>query len=324
VTTTALADNPLLQNAQQAAQRVLAYLKTLPLDFWRNGVLFLSALWICHSLALLFWLLFPVPDLPQPTKFAAPVKASTQTAASAVQVDVASLQSQNLFGKLTEAPPPVTEEQTVAADLAVDENAATTKLNLQLHGVIASANPEEARAIIDTGKEQALYRVGEEIKNNNGVRLAKVMEQRVILDNKGRSESLWLYSEEDFKKTASNRKNRFNVPRNVQESRPPVNRSIRPSQIPKTISDVVRFSVHRENGAMIGYKVRPGRDRELFQQVGLKAGDVVTNVNGRQMNDPKQLREVYQELKTATEANLGVRRGDQELQITIRVDNTGG
>ena len=326
--TTQLADNPAFAIANDYWQKCYAYLKSLPLNFWRNGVIFLSLLWLCHSLAGFFWVLYPVPDVPQPSNFAAPVKAKV-AAASGSSVDLASIQSLNIFGDGGELPlDTVVDNEPLALDVNADDTV-TTKLSLQLHGVIASNDSAEARAIIDIGNDQGLYRIGEDIKKNNGVKLVKVLEQRVILDNKGSYESLWLYSEEDFKKSASSRKNSHKVSRRGggdpnDTMAGPMKKSISSAQIPKTISDVVRFSVHREDGTMVGYKVRPGRDRALFEQVGLKAGDIVTNVNGRAMTDPKQLREVYQDLKTATEANLGVRRGEEELQITIRVDNTGG
>lgn len=327
---TSFADNPLLYKANHYGAHAVTYMRSLPLDFWRNGVFYLAVFWIVHSLAGLFWLVFPVPTPPQPSRLAAPVAVESSSPGTTVQVDVAEIQSLKLFGDAANAPAvePVSEEQPVAAAEGIEDEAATTRLSLKLHGVIASSDQDQARAIIDNGSEQGLYRIGEELPKNPGVKLAKVLEERVILDNKGKYESLWLYSEEDFKKSINSRKNSYKVspdqPRSpMARNDQPVRRSIAPEQIPKSISDVVRFSVHREDGQMVGYKIRPGRDKQLFDQVGLKAGDIVTNVNGRAMTDPKQLREVYQELKTATEANLGVRRGDEELQITIRVDNGG-
>lgn len=323
------ADNPLLFKANRFGVASFGYLRSLPLDLWRNLVFYLSIFWIVHSLAGFFWLVFPVPAEQQPTRLAAPVKAETAAVAAGSGVDVSALQEMKIFGDASKAPvePPPEEAQVAQNANGIEDDASTTRLSLQLHGVIASSDQNQARAIIDNGSEQGLFRIGEEIPKNPGVKLAKVLEERVILDNKGSYESLWLYSEEDFKKTQGNRRNNFRVPTSpagaITGAREPLRKTITPQQIPKSISDVVRFSVHREDGQMVGYKVRPGRDQALFEQVGLKAGDVVVNVNGRAMNDPRQLREVYQELKTATEANLGVRRGDEELQITIRVDNGG-
>lgn len=325
--TTQLADNPVFAAANEIWRKTYAYLKTLPVDFWQSAILFLSLFWLSHSAANLFWLVYPVPEMQQPPNFAEPVQKKASVAVTTANVDLKALQELKLFGDAGDAALQIADDSAQSTELLVDDDAATTKLNLQLQGLISSENQAEARAIIDSGKEQTLYRIGEEIKDNRGVTLAKVMDQRIILDNNGHFESLWLYSEEDFKKSASARKSSHRVPRSGRPpaaAAPAVNRSIARSQIPKSISDVVRFSVHREDGAMVGYKIRPGRDRALFEQVGLKTGDVVTTVNGRVMTDPKQLREVYQDLKTATEASLVVRRGDNELPITIRVDNTGG
>ena len=89
----------------------------------------------------------------------------------------------------------------------------------------------------------------------------------------------------------------------------------------KSIGDVVRFMVATENGQMIGYKVRPGRKRELFDQVGLKNDDIVVSVNGIEVNEPQKVREVYQALKTATEANLEVMRDGSTQFIQIRMSS---
>ena len=79
--------------------------------------------------------------------------------------------------------------------------------------------------------------------------------------------------------------------------------------------------VATEGGQMIGYKVRPGRKRELFDQVGLKNNDIVVSVNGIEVNEPQKVREVYQALKTATEANLEVMRDGSTQFIQIRMSS---
>lgn len=94
-------------------------------------------------------------------------------------------------------------------------------------------------------------------------------------------------------------------------------------QIPTSINDVIRFSVYREDGKMLGYRVRPGRERELFDQVGLKMNDIVTSVNGIRVDDPKQIRMVYQSLKTATSAQLEVMRDGETSIINISLDSGG-
>ncbi len=300
-------------------QWVVSALLRFPVAGWRGLVLFLAAAWMVHSLASLFWVLLPQPEIGLPGKLAMPVAAGHggQTNSKSVSFDsIASLGK--IFGNASAtsvvAKKPV---QKPSDDIQANK---TTRLSLKLHGLFSSSDPKEGSAIIAGGNKQALYSVGDEIDGNRGVKLARVLEKRVILNNKGSMESLWLFSEEDF--TVSARSKPQAKPKSP--SKPGGNNirtSARPDQIPKNIGDVVRFSVHREGGKMVGYRIRPGRDRELFTQVGLKANDIVTSVNGIEVNDPKQIRSVYKSMKTATEAQLNVLRDGDTHSITISLDS---
>ena len=278
--------------------------------------MFFAAVWLAHSAASLFWVLFPLPDVPQPTKLAEPIKDKPAKAGGkSVSFDAIAGLS-DVFGSATAA----TVASAPVATPSPQEKIATTKLRLKLHGIFASSDPQKGSAIIADGNEQELYTVGDEIAGNRGVKLNSVYDKRVVLDNKGTLESLWLFSEQDL--VSSSRRSPAK-PEPVSAPAAPTNirRTARPDQIPKNIGDVVRFSVHREGGKMVGYRVRPGRDRELFTQVGLKPNDIVTSVNGIEVNDPRQIRSVYKSMKTATEAQLTVLRDGITHSITISLDS---
>ncbi|MFT5082163.1 MAG: general secretion pathway protein C [Lentisphaeria bacterium] len=336
---------PLTQSSSAASMSdrlglVLAYIKQLPQSVWRSAVLVLAFLWLANSTASLVWLLVPLPNVPQPSKLAVPVTVQQNAGGTGTSLrfdDLATLAE--VFGSSN---PVVVAPDTTPVDESSVIDAETTKLKLKLHGILAAEDPGQGSAIISDGKDQLLYGVGDEIDGARGVKLAKVLNARVILDNKGNLESLWLFSEEDF--SASARPDYSKSPRQNISSRnrtSPTRTSsgnggddadvsdnttrttARPDQIPKNVGDVVRFSVHRKDGKMVGYRIRPGRDRELFTQVGLKANDIVTSVNGIEVNDPKQIRSVYQSMKTATEAQLSVLRDGETHSISISLD-TGG
>lgn len=335
-----LAQKALIEVLRERSDLALDALKRLPVSFWRGVILVLVSLWIAQSATTLFWLVFPLPDLPQPTKLALPVENKIAASSSAVSFEsLASLKE--VFGSpvAVVVETPVATPVVVVADI---DKAGLTKLNVKLHGVFVSTIESEGSAIIAAGNMQELFSVGDEITGNSGVKLERVLEKRVILNNNGRLESLWLFSEEDFVASGNG-----NVPSPSygapdpsampsmpgrpnfmpgRASMPPAavtstQVTARPDQIPKNIGDVVRFSVHREGGQMIGYRIRPGRDRELFNQVGLKADDIVTSVNGIEVNDPKQIRSVYKAMQTATQAQLTVLRDGQTHSITISLDS---
>ncbi len=300
-------------------QWVVGVLLRFPVAGWRGLVLFLAAAWMVHSAASLFWVLLPQPDIGQPSKLAMPVAKSTGGQSSSQSISFDSIASLGkMFGNASAAN--VVVKRPVEKPTDDIQANKTTRLSLKLHGLFSSSDPKEGSAIIAGGNKQALYSVGDEINGNRGVKLARVLEKRVILNNKGSMESLWLFSEEDFAVSARSKPRA----KPASPSKPKSNNirtSARPDQIPKNIGDVVRFSVHREGGKMVGYRIRPGRDRELFTQVGLKANDIVTSVNGIEVNDPKQIRSVYKSMKTATEAQLNVLRDGDTHSITISLDS---
>ena len=60
-----LTSNPALGAVEDNMHRFLAKLKSLPLSFWRGLIVVVALIWLCRSLATLFWVVFPVPDAPK-------------------------------------------------------------------------------------------------------------------------------------------------------------------------------------------------------------------------------------------------------------------
>lgn len=80
---------------------------------------------------------------------------------------------------------------------------------------------------------------------------------------------------------------------------------------------VVRPSPRRENGQLIGFAVKPGTNRALFNQTGLKSGDVVTAINGMPLNNNAASRQAMQGLASSSGASLTVLRGGQETMVQL-------
>ena len=59
---------------------------------------------------------------------------------------------------------------------------------------------------------------------------------------------------------------------------------------------------------MVGFRVNPGRDRATFEALGLRPGDVVTDINGTVLDDPSRGLQVFQALGEATKANVTMLR----------------
>ncbi len=311
------AESSFVASANAVFAQVAATLSRVPIARWRALAMVFIFIWLCRSLAQLVWVVFPPPSSP-PAPIAPISPASS--AAGGESIDIVALQETHLFGEYD--PVLAAQQQEEKKPVIVDEEVnKITKLNLKLQGVINSSDPQKASAIIGETNNQKLYRIGEEISGVSGkVTLHRVEDLRVILDNNGEKEALWLYGE-DGKKFATGT---YTPPARSRPVRPPSDKkqvTVKKEDVfqVKSISDVVRFMVATEEGRMIGYKVRPGRKRELFDQVGLKNDDIVVSVNGIEVNEPAKVREVYQALKTATEANLEVLRDGSTQYIEIRL-----
>lgn len=305
------------------SSKVSPWLAKVSLAQWRMLLIVLVLIWLVRTLAQFVWVVFPPP--PAKSAPVVPIVKQSLAKTTSAQIDLVKLQGVHLFGKHDPAALAKQQQDKKKAESAnLEDVKAITRLNLKLQGVIASNDPETSLAIIGEVNRQKLYMVGDKIEGVSGtVKLAKVEGLRVILDNNGKLEALWLYGE-DGKKFASG----DYTPPARRVSRSPAARSQAPKQVVmdknevfkvKSIGDVVRFMIHSENGEMVGYKVRPGRKRQLFEQAGLKTNDIVTSVNGIEVNDPSRIREVYKALQTATEASLEVLRDGSTEFIEIRL-----
>ncbi|MFT7560220.1 MAG: general secretion pathway protein C [Flavobacteriales bacterium] len=326
------AEKQVTNKIDQQLQTSFEYLKRLPLSFWRNLFIAIALIWLVRSLASLFWVVVPSPDVSVSGEWI-PAKPVTSAAALGAAVNIDALLAQNVFG---DAGAEVMAAPEVVEVRPEEIEAETTKLDLKLVGVMVSSILTKSAATIARGSDQDLYSINDKMPVGNNVVLAKILSDRVILDNNGNYESLWLYTESDFKITANAAPSRPVRPTN-RKSEPPAKRpeggadesrrdatqaKIKPSEVPEAISDIVRFSVHREEGQMVGFRIRPGKNRELFDRIGLKTNDVVTAVNGVPIDNAQAIRDNYQELKNATSADLEIRRGEETIYINVSIDTS--
>lgn len=307
-----VAHSPFIAEAEALIARWVAVARRVPLKYWRMAVLALALVWIVHNLAVLVWYLVPNPVLP-----VAQVTPKTGRVATATDrtIDVAAIQMLDLFGKVG--------QQAVEVEPDRPPQLERTRLNIQLQGIIAATDGKKSWAIIGPAENQKLYKVGDPIEGASGVKVAEIQSLKVIINNNGKLEELWLYGEDGMNVASSAY---TPPPRGPDpEPAPEQSTSITRDQISQAqnIGDVVRFMVATENGRMIGYRVRPGRKRELFDMVGLKNDDIVVSVNGIEVNEPQKVREVYQALKNATEAHLQVLRDGATHSIQITMSSEG-
>lgn len=308
------------QSVNGALQRFSTALSAVPAGKVRYGLLVLTGVWLVSLLADIFWMMFPVPATKAgsaATEIVVPVTSGNQSP----QVDVSTMQSWNLFGSRSVQDTSSLQEQVDTSAASFDE-AALTSLQLVLLGALQSDIPEESYAIIRIGEKSELIKVGENIPVGDGISLAKVLVDRVIINNRGRMESLLLYAEGESRPVqvpqVSGGKKVLDQRNNPELTMMADNYRNQLMTNPMSLTDVIKISIAKDGeGKIMGYRVRPGRDRAQFAKFGLQTGDIVTAINGISLDDPAKAMELYGQLREAKEASFVVKRGNEELNLIV-------
>lgn len=329
-----LADG-LAQRLQQGLEQVISRFRQVPNRVWRSGCLAVLVLWLCYSLAQLFWIVMPTPSIPTPPLNLSNSRLFAESAERPVaRVDIEELKSLALFGEGANG-----EQTAVAPATGIEQEAVDTTLQITLHGAIPSSNPERATAIIGDGRRQVSFNAGDELSiGPRGVRLAKVLPDRVILDNNGRYETLWLYSNQNNAASTSSSSAppvRTAAPaapaRRAPRSREDVQasndsgplqmdeRMIAEEQV-RMVTDIMNVSMHREGGQLIGFRIRPKGNPELFNELGLRPNDIVTAVNNIGLDDTSRAMEVYRSLQQESRATLEILRDGTTITVDVALD----
>lgn len=89
---------------------------------------------------------------------------------------------------------------------------------------------------------------------------------------------------------------------------------------PSKISEMITFSPVKRKNELVGYRLNPGKNRELFMRSGLRPNDLAVQVNGYALNDIGQAMSALKDLRTMTEANIIVERDGVETEILFSLD----
>lgn len=280
-----------------------------------SWVLVLCVVLLAYSAARITWMVVPLqsgggaamPPRPLPTSAPTPQGADALSMSRAVV-------ARHLFG----------EAQTAGATpgpAAIPE----TQLKLVLRGVMASPDVHTATAIVaDPSGHEDYYTVGKELPG--GAVLKEVHPQYIVLSRGGRLETLRLPT--DALQVANGAPP--SVVANTASSgvSPEAGELIRRyrdefMKNPQSLVNLFQGEPYWQNGRMIGYRLRPGRNPGVLEKFGIQPGDVVTTVNGVSLTDPSGRMKLLRDINSATQINLNVIRRGSPISISIPVGRPG-
>jgi general secretion pathway protein C len=244
--------------------------------------------------------------LSGPVKSPQPLIASTAQTRQHPAVDIQSVVSAHLFG-IAKADPSTQDPA----------NAPLSSANLVLAGTIATEDPKHGVAIISDGGPSKVYSVGQ---NVNGATLHSVYLDHVILDRGGTLETLLLPRQlaGDRNRPPSPVRRIGADPRTVAAV-DNIRRMVQ--QDPGLLDQVMRTVPSYDNaaGKLRGFRAYPGRNRAIFNKLGLKPGDLVTAINGQALDDPQRSQEVFNTIQTSDHVTVTLERGGQKQDITLNI-----
>lgn len=268
---------------------------------------------IAWSLAGLTWkLLTPAQN---PAAFKPATTRATAAGPKATTNFGPSIAGLHLFGNAVQKQAPK----------AVAAAAPETKLNLTLRGVFATGDDTALAIIAAGGNKEQFYKVGQSV--SGGAKLNAVYADHVILERNARMETLKLpKAETTGGRGAGLTRTQPAATNNAAAATPAANTArnlgrLR-SQIlnnPQQLAKMVEAKPVMENDQFKGFQLNPRRNKQLFAQLGLEAGDIITGVNGIPLDRPENGLSALQNLVDATEITVTLLRGGNEvtLQQTI-------
>ena len=279
-----------------------AQLAALTVDRLPAWVSILAVLLLGWYLARLVWLLYPVAENPP---WLPPAMRQSTSPVAVSQGDYASIGAAHLFGEVSREAPVISSDAALTAP--------DTGLSLQLRATITADDPKVAHAIIadNSGTEKVYFA---EMPLPGGATLQKIQPDLVILSRAGQLEVLRLPRATGGGVAPAAT---FNTPRF-----PAVQAEVEEFVAQNTAGflEVVRPQPFMPNGQLKGYRIYPGPNRQQFAALGLRAGDLITEINGVVLNNPAQGTEVFRSLGGATQVTVTLERDGQPQVLSLNMD----
>lgn len=237
--------------------------------------------------------------------------------------DVAAILNGNIFD-------PSARGRSVSDSSAVAEQttAPVQAVNLRLHGTVEGG--EDPLALIEASGKVLVYRLGDSLPG--GGELLTIERTRVLIRRADGQEAELLFEESKRSgpsaKTTSRRsralaqENRGSGIRSLGENRWEISQA----EIDKARSNLgtllkqARMEPNIVNGQTEGFVVRMIRPRSLLANLGMKVGDVVSSVNGVELDSPEKALQIFQQLREAKRLSVDLTRGQEKMTFEYNVD----
>jgi len=161
-----------------------------------------------------------------------------------------------------------------------------------------------------------------------GYTLIEVYDQRAVLEKNGKKYDLVLAEDKDSAKSSSSSSSstesskpeesvEFIPGEPVQLTHDELNSYVKnPNKIWKNI----RIQELRKNGTIDGFRVNYVKKGSFFEKAGLKSGDVIKGIDGKEIKSLSDVMKYYSNVQTLDGLSLSIARGEEELDLEFNVN----
>lgn len=263
---------------------------------------------VSYQLAVLTWLIIdqPVVVLPEASQGQADMVAMPQSYG---------LAQRDIFGSAAQTA--LIPQQEI--------DAPKTRLRLLLMGVFVATDKTQSSAIIaEQGRDGKFFKVGDRVQGR--ALLSQVYEDKVILDNSGKFETLTFAETKKALQgiTANTRKiGSTSQPRpSSRSNKKEFKQALRGVRTAEQFVGFAKQQLEDPQQAMEnlglqatgdGYVLTPSST--MLMSIGMKPGDKLISVNGYQLGNPEQDKSIIDEVYASGSARIVIERGSRRMTI---------
>lgn len=268
------------------------------------------------QLAGLTWALLPAAPAAAPPPGPAAGRSVDRPATSGSRTDPAArLAKLHLFGAADSGPEGAAAKARLAA-----ANAPETRLDLTLKGVYAPGGGDGLAIISAGGGPEEVYAVGDTIAGDAEV--SGVFADRVVLRRAGGPEVLRLEGAGEQASAGATGADVAADPRRIAERARELRRRLLDN--PFALARLVRFQPYRDDGELIGFRVQPrAADTAMLAELGIRPSDVITRVNGIELDAFDKGGQALQALRDARTVDVTLLRNGRRRQLSIPIGEAG-
>ena len=191
--------------------------------------------------------------------------------------------------------------------------------------MFTAADKSQSSAIIaEQGRDGEFFKVGDRVQGRT--RLSQVYEDKVILDNSGKLETLTFEDSNKLGKGITQSSNAVKKPtksnRSTRKKGGDFKKALRGIKTPDQFVDFAKEQLEDPEKAMKDIGLKSSGDgyiltnsATMLMSLGMKPGDKLISVNGHSLGDPEQDKTIIDEVRDSGNASIVIERGSRRMTI---------